>query len=45
MYKCTLKQNKIGSVSKHIPGHGSTNIDSHKALPIVLDSIQKARTY
>ena len=37
----TLKQNKIGSVSKHIPGHGSTNIDSHKAIPVVLDSPRK----
>ena len=36
-----LKQNKIGSVSKHIPGHGSTNIDSHKAVPVVLDSQKK----
>ena len=36
-----LKKNKIGSVSKHIPGHGSTNIDSHKSRPIVFDSIQK----
>ena len=37
----TLKQNKIGSVSKHIPGHGSTNIDSHKAVPVVLNSSKK----
>ena len=36
-----LKKNKIGSVSKHIPGHGATNIDSHKSRPIVLDSIKK----
>ena len=36
-----LKENKIGSVSKHIPGHGATNIDSHKSRPIVLDSIKK----
>ena len=39
----TLKQNKIGSVSKHIPGHGSTNIDSHKAVPVVLDSPKKLK--
>ena len=36
-----LKENKIGSVSKHIPGHGATNIDSHKSRPTVLDSIKK----
>ena len=34
----TLKKNKIGSVIKHIPGHGCTDIDSHKSLPIVSDS-------
>ncbi len=31
----TLKKNKIASVSKHIPGHGCANTDSHKKLPIV----------
>ena len=36
-----LKKNKIGSVAKHIPGHGITNIDSHKSRPIILDSIKK----
>ena len=36
-----LKKNKIGSVSKHIPGHGATNIDSHKSCPIILDNIKK----
>tara|TARA_B100001175_G_scaffold22435_1_gene16812 strand:- start:53 stop:1000 length:948 start_codon:yes stop_codon:yes gene_type:complete len=39
-----LKQNKIGSVSKHIPGHGPTNIDSHIAVPVVLDSRRKLET-
>ncbi len=36
-----LKKNNIGSVSKHIPGHGSTNIDSHKSLPVIFDSAKK----
>ena len=37
---CTyiLKQNKIGGVSKHIPGHGCSNFDTHKSLAIVNDS-------
>ncbi len=33
-----LKNNKIGSVVKHIPGHGKGNADSHKKMPIVNDS-------
>ena len=36
-----LKKNNIGSVSKHIPGHGSTSVDSHKSLPVILDSQRK----
>ena len=36
-----LKNNKIGSVSKHIPGHGCSKIDSHKNLPIVNFSKKK----
>ena len=28
-----LNKNKIGSVAKHIPGHGSATIDSHKKMP------------
>ena len=29
------KKRKIGTVIKHIPGHGSSLIDSHKQLPII----------
>ncbi|MEC8074049.1 MAG: glycoside hydrolase family 3 N-terminal domain-containing protein [Pseudomonadota bacterium] len=36
-----LKKNKIGSVIKHIPGHGCSKIDSHKKMPIVKHSINK----
>ena len=32
--KC-FKKNRIGTVIKHIPGHGSTRVDSHKKTPIV----------
>ncbi len=30
-----LNKNKIGSVIKHIPGHGSAKSDSHKMMPVV----------
>ena len=36
-----LRTNKIGSVAKHIPGHGRGNLDSHKAMPIVNESEKK----
>ena len=29
------KKNKIATVIKHIPGHGSSKSDSHKVLPII----------
>ena len=32
------RQNKIASVIKHIPGHGSTKKDSHKITPIINNS-------
>ena len=31
-----LKKKKIASVTKHVPGHGCSNTDSHLKLPIVL---------
>ena len=45
-YARGLESGGILSVSKHFPGHGDTDIDSHKALPTVyynrarLDSIE-----
>ncbi len=45
-YARGLESGGVLSVSKHFPGHGDTNIDSHKALPILpftrnrLDSIE-----
>jgi beta-N-acetylhexosaminidase len=41
--KGTQSQN-VAAVSKHFPGHGDTNTDSHKALPAVnktLDQLEK----
>ena len=34
-----LNKFKIGSVSKHIPGHGSSNVDTHKKISIVNDPL------
>ena len=45
-YSRGLEDGGVLSVSKHFPGHGDTNVDSHKALPILkftrerLDSIE-----
>ena len=36
-----LKKKKIGSVTKHVPGHGCTNQDSHLSLPVVLKKSNK----
>ena len=35
------QKNKIGAVTKHIPGHGETSIDSHFSTPIVNTSKKK----
>jgi beta-N-acetylhexosaminidase len=32
---------KIGTVIKHIPGHGSAKVDSHKFTPIVNEKLRK----
>ena len=45
-YSRGLEDGGVLSVSKHFPGHGDTNVDSHKALPVLkftrerLDSIE-----
>lgn len=46
LYMKGLQDNNILACAKHFPGHGDTNIDSHKSLPIInhnfsrLDSIE-----
>jgi len=37
------KKNKIGTVIKHIPGHGSSSLDSHFNLSIVKDSFKSLK--
>lgn len=45
-YSRGLEEGGVLSVSKHFPGHGDTNVDSHKALPVLnfsrerMDSIE-----
>lgn len=46
MYAKGMQDNGVLAVGKHFPGHGDTNVDSHKALPVInhgrvrLDSIE-----
>lgn len=37
-YSLGLEDNGVQSVAKHFPGHGDTDVDSHKALPAVSHS-------
>ena len=45
-YSRGLESGRVLSVSKHFPGHGDTDVDSHKALPVLpftrerLDSVE-----
>ena len=34
------KKNKIGTVIKHVPGHGKANSDSHFKLPVVIKNLK-----
>tara|TARA_B100001093_G_scaffold361282_1_gene345994 strand:- start:396 stop:1343 length:948 start_codon:yes stop_codon:yes gene_type:complete len=34
----SYKKNKIGTIIKHIPGHGEAKVDSHKKLPVIKKS-------
>ena len=34
-------KNNIGTVVKHMPGHGLAKVDSHKATPLVKDKLKK----
>ena len=36
-------KNNIGTVIKHIPGHGLAKVDSHKATPLVKEKFKKLR--
>lgn len=40
-YSQGLEEGGVLSVSKHFPGHGDTNVDSHKALPVLNFSMER----
>jgi beta-N-acetylhexosaminidase len=40
-----FKDNSIGTVIKHIPGHGLAKVDSHNFTPIVNQSIRHLKKY
>ncbi|MCF6365688.1 MAG: serine hydrolase [Bacteroidales bacterium] len=40
-YMVGLQDNNILATGKHFPGHGDTDVDSHKDLPIILHSKER----
>ncbi len=40
-YMIGLQENNILAVGKHFPGHGDTDVDSHKDLPVILHSKER----
>ena len=40
-----FKENSIGTIIKHIPGHGLAKVDSHNFTPIVNKSIKHLKKY
>jgi len=44
MYMNGLQNNGILACAKHFPGHGDTDVDSHKSLPIVNHSLERLDT-
>ena len=34
-------KNNIGTVIKHIPGHGLAKVDSHKTTPLIKEKLKK----
>ncbi|MBN4051457.1 serine hydrolase, partial [bacterium AH-315-M05] len=43
-YMRGLQDNRILANAKHFPGHGDTDTDSHKALPVITHTLQRMDT-
>ncbi|MGZ4100034.1 MAG: glycoside hydrolase family 3 N-terminal domain-containing protein, partial [Bacteroidia bacterium] len=41
MYMAGMQDQRVMANGKHFPGHGDTDIDSHKGLPIINHSIER----
>jgi beta-N-acetylhexosaminidase len=39
-----LQSSGVSAVGKHFPGHGDTDVDSHRDLPVVLHSLERLQT-
>lgn len=44
-YASGLEDGGIMAVAKHFPGHGDTDVDSHKQLPLLSHSAERMRTF
>ena len=42
-YMKGMQDNKVLACAKHFPGHGDTDSDSHKGLPIIKHSKEKIK--
>ncbi|MDP4199705.1 MAG: glycoside hydrolase family 3 N-terminal domain-containing protein [Bacteroidota bacterium] len=36
-----LQSEHVNATAKHFPGHGDTSVDSHRALPVILDGVSR----
>lgn len=43
MHAKGLEDGKVLSSTKHFPGHGNTSVDSHYALPLISDNIERLK--
>ncbi len=44
-YASGLEDGGVMAVAKHFPGHGDTDVDSHKQLPLLSHSAERMRTF